>query len=76
MPLLNPDACEMAYHNGYEKGYKDAVEEYGVKLWVGDPVDGDIYCPTCGTVGPYNLPKHYLRYCSYCGQRLTFQRGV
>ena len=80
MPDFNVDACEMAYNNGYRNGYnigyRDALKDYGVKLWVGDPVAGDIYCPTCGTIGPDNVPTAYLKHCCYCGQHLTFNKGV
>ncbi len=70
------DAVEVAFHNGYEEGYKDAMREYGVKYWLGDPLEGDIVCPTCGSLGPSNLPAAYLRHCSYCGQHLTFKKGA
>lgn len=41
--------------------------------WCGDILEGDIYCPKCGTLGPSNLPKFYLRHCNYCGSRLYFK---
>ena len=68
-------ATEQAYKNGYTKGYNDACIDFNVSYWFGDPAEGDIVCPNCGTLGPDNLPKFYLRHCTYCGQRLRFKEG-
>lgn len=70
--MRSADAFELAFNNGYRKGYEEALKDYGIKYWLGNP-DGDIVCPTCGSLGPDNLPRSYLRHCSYCGQKLTFK---
>ncbi len=45
-----------------------------VLYWQGDPIDDDIHCPVCSTIGP-NLPRFYVKYCNYCGTRLHFKEG-
>ena len=69
-------ASEISYKNGFARGYEQACKDMQIKYWVENDHTEDIYCPECGSMGPAELPKGRLRFCSYCGIRLIFKGGV